>query len=174
MSTHTSPLVVSRSNHARLGSSFDMLRTSVFGILAIIAVTAPAHAQGVGFTGGGAVNPGQAYVGTYFESGPIANRIRLRPGIDGGFGGGVSEAIIDVAFLYEIPFGPLSNWFVYQGTGPTVTVVRINDQDHASGGFLGVFGIGNKKGFFVEAKVSGGDGPSLRAGAGYTIRFHQP
>jgi len=143
-------------------------------VLLVTCWPAAARAQGIGFTGGGAVDPGQAYVGTYFESAPIATRLRLRPGIDGGFGGAVSEAIIDFAFLYEIPFGPLSNWFVYQGTGPTVTILRINDQRHASGGFLGVFGIGNKKGFFVEAKVSGGDGPSLRAGVGYTIKFHQP
>jgi hypothetical protein len=140
--------------------------------MAVLCCAQPARAQGIGFTGGAAVDPSQGYVGTYIESGPIANRLRLRPGIDGGFGNGVSEAIIDFAFLYEIPFGPLSNWFVYQGTGPTVTIFRVNDEHHASGGFLGVFGIGNKKGFFVEAKVSGGDGPNLRAGAGYTIRFH--
>jgi hypothetical protein len=146
--------------------------TRVVVLLLCMGCASTARAQGIGFTGGAAVDPGQAYVGTYFESAPIASRLRLRPGIDGGFGSGVSEAIIDFAFLYEIPFGPLSNWFVYQGTGPTVTILRINDQHHTSGGFLGVFGIGNKKGFFAEAKVSGGDGPSLRAGAGYTIRFH--
>jgi hypothetical protein len=133
-----------------------------------------ADAQGIGFTGGGAIDPGQAYVGTYFESPSIANHIRLRPGIDGGFGGPFSEAIVDFAFLYDIPFSPTSDWFVYQGSGPTVTILRINEQHHTSGGFLGVFGVGNKKGFFFEVKINGGDGPNLRAGAGYTIKFHQP
>jgi hypothetical protein len=140
----------------------------------VMCVPAAGFAQGIGFTGGGAVDPGQGYIGTYIQSGPIGNRLRLRPGIDGAFGGAFSEAIIDFAFLYEIPFGPLSDWYVYQGTGPTVTILRINGERHTSGGFLGIFGVGNKKGFFVEAKVSGGDGPSLRAGAGYTIAFHKP
>jgi hypothetical protein len=133
-----------------------------------------ARAQGVGFTGGGALSPSQGYVGSYIESGAINGHLRLRPGIDGATGSGVSEALIDFVFLYEIPFGPLSPWYVYQGTGPTVTILRVDDRRHASGGFLGVFGVGNKNGFFFEVKVSGGGGPNLRAGIGYTIRRKPP
>ena len=72
-----------------------------------------AHAQGVGFTGGAAIDPAQAYVGSYVESAQIANHIRVRAGIDGASGGEVSEALIDFVFLYEIPFAPLSHWYVY-------------------------------------------------------------
>jgi len=143
-------------------------------VLLIACWAAPAAAQGVGFTAGGAVDPGQGYIGSYIESAPIANHLRLRPGIDGASGGGTSEAIIDFAFLYEIPFGPLSPWFVYQGSGRSVTIERVNEERHATGGFLGVFGIGNKNGFFFEVKVTGGGGPNLRAGVGYTIRRKQP
>jgi hypothetical protein len=142
--------------------------------LAFVLYASAAHAQGVGFTGGAAVDPAQAYVGSYIESAPINQHIRLRAGIDGAFGGDVSEALIDFVFLYEIPFGPFSPWYVYQGSGPTVAIARVNDERHASGGFLGVFGIGHKNGFFFEAKVSGGGGPNLRVGAGYTIRRKQP
>ena len=134
----------------------------------------PAWAQGVGFTGGMAIDPAQGYVGSYIESAQIANHLRLRPGIDGAFGSGTSEAIIDFAFLYEIPFGPFSPWFVYQGSGPSVTIERVNEERHAAGGFLGIFGIGHKSGFFFEVKVTGGGGPKLRAGVGYTIRRKQP
>jgi hypothetical protein len=133
-----------------------------------------AQAQGVGFTGGAAIDPAQGYVGSYVESGQIANHIRLRAGIDGAFGGDVSEALIDFVFLYEIPFAPFSPWYVYQGSGPTVAIARADGQRHASGGFLGIFGIGNKSGFFFEVKVSGGGGPNLRVGVGYTIRHKQP
>jgi len=133
-----------------------------------------ARAQGVGFTGGGALSPTQGYAGSYIESAAINGHIRLRPGIDGAAGSGVSEALIDFVFLYEIPFAELSPWYVYQGSGPTVAIVRVDSRRRASGGFLGVFGIGNKNGFFVEVKVSGGGGPNLRAGIGYTIRRHPP
>jgi hypothetical protein len=133
-----------------------------------------AHAQGVGFTGGGTLDPAQGYVGSYIESAQIANHLRIRAGIDGAFGGDVSEALIDFVLLYEIPFGPSSPWYVYQGSGPTVAIARVNEERHASGGFLGVFGIGHKNGFFFEVKVSGGGGPNLRVGVGYTIRRKQP
>ena len=148
---------------------------SVFSVVVLfVALAAEAHAQGVGFTGGAAIDPSQGYVGTYVESGQIANHIRVRAGIDGAFGGDVSEALIDFVFLYEIPFAPLSPWYVYQGSGPTVAIARADGQRHASGGFLGIFGIGNKNGFFFEVKVSGGGGPNLRVGVGYTIRRKQP
>ena len=143
-------------------------------VLAIVTTPGLARAQGVGFTGGAAIDPAQAYVGSYVESGQIANHIRVRAGIDGAFGGDVSEALIDFVFLYEIPFAPFSPWYVYQGSGPTVAIARADGRRHASGGFLGIFGIGNKNGFFFEVKVSGGGGPNLRLGVGYTIRRKQP
>ena len=142
--------------------------------LLVVGVAADAGAQGVGFTGGAAVDPAQAYVGSYIESPSFAGHLRLRPGIDGAFGGDVSEALIDFAFLYEIPFAPLSKWYAYQGSGPTVAIARENGERHATGGFLGIFGIGNKNGFFFEVKVSGGGGPTLRVGVGYTIRRKPP
>src|SRR5262245_55338057 len=146
---------------------------SVVVLFVLFSVT-EARAQGVGFTGGAAIDPAQAYVGSYLESAHIANHIRVRAGIDGAFGGEVSEALVDFVFLYEIPLAPLSPWYVYQGSGPTVAIARVNGERHASGGFLGIFGIGNTNGFFFEVKVSGGDGPSLRIGVGYTIRKKQP
>ena len=39
---------------------------------------------------------------------------------------------------------------------------------------VGIFGIGHKNGFFFEVKVSGGGGPNLRVGIGYTIRREAP
>ena len=141
---------------------------------ALASAAERAEAQGVGFTGGIGLDPSQAYVGTHVESPPLGGRIFFRPGIDGAFGGDESEAIIDVFFLYKLPLGTLSPWSIYQGTGPVVTIARANDQIHAHGGLAGVFGVGHKSGFFFEFKVSGGGGPSLRLGIGYTIRRQQP
>jgi hypothetical protein len=143
-------------------------------MLFVLLAGGDARAQGVGFTGGASIDPAQAYVGSYVESAPIANHIRVRAGIDGAFGGEISVALIDFVFQYEIPFAPISPWYVYQGAGPTVAIARANGNRHASGGFLGIFGIGHTSGFFVEAKVSGGGGPNVRVGVGYTIRRKQP
>ena len=157
-------------HYSHLQSALKPCATAIGIALCSTAVSA----QGVGFTGGGALSPSQGYVGSYIESAPINGHLRLRPGIDGAFGGDVSEALIDLAFLYEIPFGPLSQWYVFQGSGPSVAIARVDNERHASGGFLGIFGVGHKNGFFFEVKVSGGGGPNLRAGIGYTIRRKQP
>jgi len=55
-----------------------------------------AHAQGIGFQGGGSIDPGQFFVGTHFETGELMPGLRFRPGIDGGFGGDYSLASINV------------------------------------------------------------------------------
>src|SRR5262245_34934257 len=90
--------------------------SSVVVLLVLFSET-EARAQGVGFTGGAALDPTQAYVGSYLESARIANHIRVRAGIDGAFGGDVSEALIDFVIQYEIPFAEFSPWYVYQGSG---------------------------------------------------------
>jgi len=137
----------------------------------LLATAVPnARAQGIGFVGGATVDPSQLYVGTYIESGLIGGHLRIRPGIDGAFGNGVSAALIDLALMYEIPFSDVSPWSVFQGTGPTVAIERVNDDLHAHGGFMAVFGFAHKNGFFAEFKVSGGGGPNVRFGVGYTIR----
>jgi hypothetical protein len=133
-----------------------------------------ARAQGVGFDGGAAVDPSQLFVGTYIESSLIGGHLRIRPGIDGAFGSDVSAALIDLAFVYEIPFGDQSPWSVFQGTGPTVSIERVNEDRRAHGGFMAVFGFAHQNGFFAQFKVSGGGGPNVRFGVGYTIRRRQP
>ena len=141
---------------------------------ALLMVAVEAHGQSVGFSGGVAVDPSQVYIGTHVELPELANRIYLRPGIDGAFGSLVKEAIVDVAFMYRFPLGDLSRWAIYQGTGPVVTIERAQDEVRVHGGFGAVFGFANRNGFFVEFKVSGGGGPNLRLGIGYTLRRHRP
>jgi hypothetical protein len=136
----------------------------------VLLLAIQARAQGVGFNGGATIDPSQVFAGTFIDSGLIAGHIRVRPGIDGAFGGDISAALIDLAFMYEIPFGATSPWSVFQGTGPTVSIERVGDEHHAHGGFIAVFGFAHQSGFFAEFKVSGGGGPDLRFGIGYTIR----
>ena len=139
----------------------------------LLGAVVDARGQAIGFSGGVAVDPSQAYVGTHLELPELANRIYLRPGIDGAFGSDRKEAIVDVAFMYRFPLGDLSPWAIYQGTGPVITFERFQDLDelHVHGGIGAVFGFANKNGFFFEFKVSGGGGgPNLRLGIGYTLR----
>ena len=83
-----------------------MRRVRLSLVLLLACWSGPAWAQGVGFTGGGALDPGQGYIGSYIESAQIANHLRLRPGIDGAFGNGTSEAIIDPWVARARPFLP--------------------------------------------------------------------
>ncbi|MBI3492092.1 MAG: hypothetical protein HY047_09965 [Acidobacteria bacterium] len=132
-----------------------------------------ARAQGIGFQGGVGLDPSQAYVGTHVDL-PLAANIFFRPSIEGASGGGVSEALIDATFIYSFPLGPLSPWSIYQGTGPVIVIERVDDQLHPHGGFAGVFGVAHTSGFFFEFKLSGGGGPNLRMGIGYTLRHKTP
>lgn len=144
-------------------------------IAALLGLSAEgARAQDVGFSGGAALDPSQSYAGVELESPPLADRIHLRPGIDGSFGSGLQLAIIDVSFLYEAPFSPRSPWSVYEGTGPVVVISRANGEVAAHGGLGGVFGIAHRSGFFFEFKVASAGAPSLRLGIGYMIRSHPP
>ena len=141
----------------------------------VMCHAAAACAQGVGFTGGVGLDPSQVYAGTFIESPPLGGgHIHFRPGIDGARGSGVSDAIVDVFFIYKIPAGALSRWTFYQGTGAVIAIERANEELHPHGGFGGLFGVANANGFFFEFKVSGGGGPNLRLGVGYTVRKKQP
>lgn len=143
-----------------------------FCVLAVLGVSTSARAQGIGFQGGVGLDPSQVYAGTHVDL-PLAANIFFRPSIEGATGDGASEAIIDAAFIYSFPLGPLSPWSIYQGTGPVIVMQRVNDQLTAHGGFGGVFGVQHQSGFFFEFKLSGGGGPNLRMGIGYTYK-HKP
>ena len=157
-----------------------MLRTWLLAAFAVLVLTAAdARAQGVGFAGGVAFDPTQGFVGAQFESPAFVDRFHVRPGIDGSFGNGLSQALIDVLFIYKFDVGPLSPWSVYQGTGPVIVLQRFTNtlgsgDVSAHGGFSAVFGVAHRDGFFFEFKVAGGGGPSLRLGVGYMIRPHKP
>jgi hypothetical protein len=150
---------------------------AVFVVLvAILCCSAPAHAQGIGFQGGGTVDPEQFFVGTHFESGELMPGFRFRPGIDGGFGGGYSLATVNIEFLYSIPLK--SGWALYQGGGPSIILLRqtvgsLHDTSTHAGAVF-TFGFANENGFFTEFKYGTGNSPNLKFGVGYTVRKKTP
>ena len=156
---------------------FDLgWRRFLVGFLALMVLAsvnaADARAQGIGFVGGGTIDPNQFFVGTHFETGELMPGLRFRPGIDGSFGGDYSLASINLEFLYSIPLK--SGWALYQGGGPAIVMRRqsigsVHDTSVHAGTFL-TFGFANENGFFTEFKVGGGASPNLKFGVGYTVR----
>jgi hypothetical protein len=157
-----------------LSSRRFLVLVSMFVV--ILGWCGTARAQGIGFQGGGSLDPGQVFVGTHFETGEIAPGFRFRPGIDGGFGGSYSLASINIEFTYNIPLR--SGWALYQGGGPAIVMLRQTIGDthtratHAAT-FL-TFGFAHENGFFTEIKIGSGSLPTLKFGVGYTVRKKKP
>src|SRR5688500_16451449 len=145
---------------------------SIAAAAVLFAITSRADAQGMGFQGGVTVDPEQAFVGTHFETGEIFQRLRFRPGIDGGFGGDYSTASINVEFLYHIEVG--RSWSLYQGGGPAVVFRRQNDHRSTHAGTFITFGFAHENGFFTDFKLGTGAAPTLKFGVGYTVRKKTP
>ena len=152
----------------------------VVALVAVVALSTAAEAQIsiqspqslVGFQGGGSIDPEQAFVGVFWQSPPIGNRLHLRPGIDGGFGGGVRVATINIDFIARFSLGA-SGWDLIQGGGPVIAITKIDGfegTDTSAGGSY-LIGFAHDSGFFGEFRIGGGNTPSLKMGAGYAVRF---
>ena len=141
--------------------------------LALLVVSTSVQAQGIGFQGGGTIDPEQFFVGTHFETGNIYQGLRFRPGIDGAWGGEYSLATVNLEFTYNTPLGR-SAWSIYQGFGPAIVLVRLNTNTDVSAGTFFTFGFGHRNGFFTEFKYGGLSYPTLKFGAGFTVRKRQP
>jgi hypothetical protein len=151
---------------------------SVVGALVAALCVAPgaARAQGVGFVGGGAVDPEQVYAGVFVETPPIAEEIRLRPGFDAGRGEGLKIYTVELDVVYRTVVGP--SWRFYMGGGPVVAVIRVDEGydgvkpsrlvEDTTGGFEGLLGFEYKNGLLFEFKVGHANGTSrMKFGAGF-------
>jgi hypothetical protein len=138
----------------------------------LFLTTASADAQGIGFQGGVSVDPEQVFVGTHYETGELFQGLRFRPGIDGGFGGDFSTAVINIEFLYHIQVG--RSWSLYQGGGPAVVFVRQEDNRSTHAGSFFTFGFAHENGFFTDFKIGTGNASTLKFVAGYTVRKRTP
>ena len=152
------------------------MMTRAVAFLLVLFAASIASAQGVGFVAGGTIDPEQFYAGTFFETPEIGGNIHIRPGIDGSWGQGLSIAAINVDIVHRAQIG--SGWQFYTGGGPTVSILRLSDDDipggvsgnEVTGGFTAMFGFINPKGFLVEIRYgSAAGGPSLKFGAGFQV-----
>lgn len=126
----------------------------------------------VGFQGGASIDPEQVFVGVFWQTPAIGQRIHLRPGIDGGFGNDLRVATINIDFIARFPLGA-SGWTLIQGGGPVIAITKVQGfegTDTSAGGSY-LIGFAHDSGFFGEFRIGGGNTPSLKMGAGYAIAF---
>jgi len=158
-------------------------RTLVGGIftwLVVVGLSTDAAAQIsiqqpkslVGFQGGVSIDPEQGFVGVFWQSPAIGNRLHLRPGIDGGFGNGLRVATINIDFIARFSLGS-TGWDLIQGGGPVIALTKIDgfEGTETSAGGSYIIGFAHDSGFFGEFRIAGGNTPSLKMGAGYAIKF---
>ena len=126
----------------------------------------------IGFQGGASIDPEQGFVGVFWQSPAIGNRLHIRPGIDGGFGNGLRVATINLDFIARFALGT-SGWDLIQGGGPVIALTRVDgfDGTDTSAGGSYLIGFAHDSGFFGEFRIGGGNTPSLKMGAGYAIKF---
>ena len=131
---------------------------------------ARADAQGIGFQGGGTVDPEQFYVGTHIELPIVPDQFFFRPAIEGGFSDNLTVGSINFDFLYQFPLEG-TPWSIYQGGGPALIIVRFSEQNDLGGGLNFIFGFKHEAGFFSEFTVGSRSSPNLKFGAGFTIHY---
>ena len=145
---------------------------AVASFAVLLLINSRAAAQGIGFQGGGTVDPEQMFIGSHFETGELFQNFRFRPGIDGSFGGDFSLAALNIEFLYHFSIG--RSWSVYQGGGPAVVFIRQNDRTSTHAGSFYTFGFAHENGFFTDFKLGAGTSPTLKFGVGFTVRKKRP
>jgi hypothetical protein len=145
----------------------------IVALAVLLLINGRAEAQGIGFQGGVTIDPEQVFVGTHFETAELFRNFRFRPAIDGSFGNDFSLATINIEFLYHIEVGR-SGWSMFQGGGPAVVLLRQHDDTSVHAGSFFTFGFAHESGFFTEFKYGGGTYPTLKFGAGYTVRKRNP
>lgn len=141
-------------------------------------VAAPAFAQeGVGFHGGATVDPDQGFFGMHFVTRPLSGDLRLKPGVDLGFGDGFTLATVRFDFANWFELNP--RWKLYFGGGPAINIYRLEPVDlggrsteaelDLQGGFDTVVGFAHESRTSFEIRIGSNGSPTLRFAVGYTF-----
>ena len=140
-----------------------------FSVFALVAMPAPAAAQGPGARAGASVDPDQFYFGGHYETGPLVENLHFKPNVEVGFGSDITSVGFNVEFVYKIPLdaGP---WSLYAGAGPALNIYSFNDDSETEGGLNVLFGAETTQGLFFEVKLGALDSPDFKVGVGYTWR----
>ena len=160
-----------------------MRRVSIFSMVLAMCMMAAATVQardyvlGWGGRVGGTLDPEQVHVGFHVDLGDIAERVRLQPNVEVGFGDDVTLVAInpEVFFL----FAPHSRWTPYAGGGLGINIYNwdtnipgADDSETEIG--LNLLGgietkISDRTKFFGEVKFGIGDSPDAKFHVGLTF-----
>ena len=152
-----------------------VLLTAVAGLLAAAPAAAQPGAGGIGIRAGVSADPDQFVIGMHYETAPLFDRLRFRPGIEVGFGDNLTLIQINPEFTYWLPVKS-NDWGVYVGGGPSINIYDFDDNGRGDGdsdvepGINFMFGLAHRKGFFAEMKVGAIDSPDFKFAVGYTFR----
>jgi len=147
----------------------------VIGVFAPPPATAQPGAGGIGLRAGVSANPDQFFFGVHYETDPLFDRLRFRPGIEVGFGDNLTLIQINPEFTYWLPVKS-RDWGVYVGGGPAINIYSWDNNGHGNGdsdvepGINFMVGFAHRKGFFTELKVGAIDSPDFKFAVGYSFR----
>ncbi len=126
---------------------------------------------------GAALDPEQVYVGFHLDLGEIAERVRLQPNIEIGFGDGRTLVAINPEVFYL--FKPHDRWTPYAGGGLGINIVNWDhsaDMDDMMETQIGLNLLGgvetkisDRAKFFGEIKFGVGDSPDAKLSVGLTF-----
>lgn len=137
--------------------------------LTLFTMEAPAIAQTIGARAGVSVDPEQFYFGAHAETPPLVDRLRFRPNVEIGLGDDITIAAFNVEFAYH--FRSTEAWNVYAGGGPALNVFKRGRETDAEPGVNALVGVAHEDGLFAEFKVGALDGPRVKFGVGYSVKW---
>jgi opacity protein-like surface antigen len=149
----------------------------LMSLLAVQSGQARDYVLGWGGRIGGTLDPEQVHVGFHADLGDIAERVRLQPNVEVGFGDNATLVAINPEVFYL--FKPHDRWTPYAGGGLGInifsfddTVAGVDDSETEIG--LNLLGgvetrLSDSIRFFGEVKFGVGDSPDAKFHIGLTF-----
>jgi len=133
---------------------------------------------GAGGRLGVTLDPDQVHLGIHLDLGELAERVRVQPNVEVGFGSDRTLVAVNPEVVYL--FDKRGKWTPYGGGGLGLNIVnrdrpsRDEDNTELEVGLNLLAGIetkvSNSTRLFFEGKFGVGDSPDFKAACGFTIR----
>ncbi len=153
--------------------------TLVLTVCLITATSLQARDYVLGWGGrvGATLDPEQVHVGFHLDLGDIAERLRLQPNVEIGFGDNATLVAINPEVFYL--FTPHNRWTPYAGGGLGINIINWDDKAGMADNTeteigLNLLGgietkISDTTKFFGEVKFGVGDSPDAKFAVGLTF-----
>lgn len=132
---------------------------------------------GVGGRAGATLDPDQVHLGIHLDLGELAERVRVQPSVEIGFGSDITLVAVNPEVVYL--FNKRDKWTPYAGGGLGLNIVNRDrpspgqDNTKLEVGLNLLAGIeamvSSSTRLFFEGKFGVGDSPDFKATCGFTI-----